>query len=666
MKTYYDTPFFFGSRALQKTHFTTIELRHIYRQSDQVFIDLLNKVRNNKLDQQTLDILNSRFDPGFAEQENEGYITLTTHNYQSQAINEAKLDRISSKVHEFKAEIEGDFPEYSYPTDAELRLKTGAQVMFVKNDISREKLFYNGKIGVITGIEEDVVYVKCEGDYSEIPVTPAEWTNNRYNLNPETKEITETPVGKFIQYPLKLAWAITIHKSQGLTFEKAIIDAKSAFAHGQVYVALSRCKTFEGLVLTSRISFESIKNDSEVKSFTLNAELNQPDENELLAAKIAYQHTLLAELFDFAMLQSRLSYCLKLTKEHDAMFLPSVVDSLNSMQIMVKTEIIEISERFKSQMAQYLQSLPIAEENLPLQERIKKACSYFSEKIGSHVFKVLDHIQLESDNRVLRTLLLEAYENLYLEAFIKNECFKACREGFFVKIYLETKAKSSIEKVRLRMDKRSHIPGSPASFAGVDSNLYNLLKAWRNQVAKELNIPEYMVIPQRTLVQITREQPLLVNDLKKIKGLGLRKIKLFGKDILSVIHTFLELDGEVTPAEEENDFVHTEKQKPVKGQSAKLSLELFEAGKSISEIARERQMTLSTIGGHLAKFVASGDLEISRIVTQEKIDLVKAFYEKAETSAFSETMAVLGDKITYAELRMIHGYLYSGNMEPGI
>ncbi|MGE5395089.1 MAG: ATP-dependent DNA helicase, partial [Candidatus Saccharibacteria bacterium] len=312
LKPYYETCYFFSSQALKRSKFIGIELTHIFRQSDQRFIDILNKVRENKMDLATLEQLNKRYIPNFNPDDKEGYITLTTHNYQSQQINEEKLSQLNARVHKFTATITGEFPEYSYPTDPELELKVGAQVMFVKNDLSPEKRFYNGKIGKIVNISDDEIEVECPGDYQSIDVERVEWQNAKYTLNEETQEIDEQVIGTFTQYPLKLAWAITIHKSQGLTFEKAIIDARASFAHGQVYVALSRCKTLDGLVLSSTIAPHSVKNDTTVIQFTDEVERNQPGLAELEKSRKEYVQQLLTELFDFKPILWQINYLLKL------------------------------------------------------------------------------------------------------------------------------------------------------------------------------------------------------------------------------------------------------------------------------------------------------------------------------------------------------------------
>ena len=316
LNKYYDSSFFFGSRALCSTDYVTIELKHIYRQNDQVFINLLNKVRDNHVDSEVLIELNKRYIPDFDPDSDGGYITLTTHNYQAQTLNDSKLEKLPGRPHTFKATIKDEFPEFSYPTASELILKEGAQVMFVKNDLSRDKLFFNGKIGKVETFEDDIIVVKCPDDNFPIRVEMAEWQNMKYTLDEETKEIQETVIGTFTQYPLKLAWAITIHKSQGLTFDRAVIDARAAFAHGQVYVALSRCRTLDGLVLSTRINQRSIIDDPAISDFVNEAIQKQPDQKQLAESKKAYQQMLLTELFDFTSLTRNLSYCLKVINEH--------------------------------------------------------------------------------------------------------------------------------------------------------------------------------------------------------------------------------------------------------------------------------------------------------------------------------------------------------------
>ncbi len=347
---YYDSYFFFGSRALCSTDYVTIELKHIYRQNDQVFIDLLNKIRDNDVDQDVLTELNKRYIPDFDPDSGGGYITLTTHNYQAQTINDSKLEKLPGRTHSFTATIKDEFPELSYPNASELILKAGAQVMFVKNDLSGDKLFFNGKIGKVESFEDDIIVVKCPDDDFSIRVEMAEWQNVKYTLNEETKEIEETVIGTFTQYPLKLAWAITIHKSQGLTFDRAVIDACAAFAHGQVYVALSRCRTLDGLVLSSRINRRSFIDNPVISDFVNGPVQNQPDRNQLAESKKAYQQQLLSELFDFTSLTNKLNYCLKVVNEHNDNILGNPRERLENILSVVRTDLIEVSEKFQPQL----------------------------------------------------------------------------------------------------------------------------------------------------------------------------------------------------------------------------------------------------------------------------------------------------------------------------
>ncbi len=402
LKREYETVYFFSSKVLKQTSVVSIELNHVFRQQDDRFIAILNKVRDNKLDKDAADVLNQRFLPGFNPADDEGYITLCTHNVQADRINEAKLRAIPLKVQVFAAKIEGKFPDYSYPTDFELKLKVGAQVMFVKNDPSPEKMFYNGKIGKITDIDDDTVFVLCPGEEKEIAVTPLQWENMKYSIDESTAEIKEEVEGSFSQIPLKLAWAITIHKSQGLTFERAIIDAEASFAHGQVYVALSRCKTLEGMVLTTPISHRSIINDATVSGFIQQVENNQPGENELLNAKLEYQKELLTELFKFNLSSYLLGSLNKLMNENSSVLPGVLIEHCIKMERDFTLELVEVAEKFQNQIEQLLAVNPEIEQNTRLQERISKASVYFSEKVKNIVIEGLAKTDLDVDNKTLR------------------------------------------------------------------------------------------------------------------------------------------------------------------------------------------------------------------------------------------------------------------------
>ncbi len=271
LSRYYKSPFFFSANVIQKNKPVYIELKKIYRQKESKFIDLLNKVRVNQITNDDLSELNSKYNPAFIPDGNDKYVILATHNKIVDKTNLTKLSELETELKLFEATITGTFPDNITSTDRTLRLKENAQVMFTKND--RSKRFYNGKIGTIKKIKDKTIIVEIidvEGETEEIKVEKEVWENIKYKWDEEAKKIEEEIIGTFTQYPLKLAWAITVHKSQGLTFEKVIADLGSAFAAGQVYVALSRCTSSNGLILKSPIKRHAIKTDSNVLRFAQN------------------------------------------------------------------------------------------------------------------------------------------------------------------------------------------------------------------------------------------------------------------------------------------------------------------------------------------------------------------------------------------------------------
>jgi len=652
LKQYYETVFFFSSKALKQTDYISIELTHIFRQQDETFIRLLNKIRDNNADQLTLEELNKRYLPNFVSNDGDGYITLTTHNYQSHELNESKLAKLPAKAHKFTARVEGDFPEYSYPTDYELILKKSAQVMFVKNDISREKLFYNGKIGAIVKIDEEVIWVRCPGDEEDIAVGQAEWQNSKYTIDEETKEIKELVLGTFSQIPLKLAWAITIHKSQGLTFEKAIIDAKAAFAHGQVYVALSRCKTLEGMILSTPISNQSIKSDTKVSGFNREIEQNPPGLELLEKSKIDFQHNLLFELIDFVPILRRLGYVLKLMNEHHESILPAMKEIFSLMNIETKRDLSDVSEKFKGQVQQLIVENHKIEENNPLQDRIKKASRYFSDKLELIVIKKLKDIDIGIDNKTVKKSVNDAIGRLYEDVTVKHACLKSCTEGFNVKRYMEARAKSAIEP----SDKK--IKNKPSTFSTNDflahPELYKILRAWCNQKAEELNVDTYMILPYKAMIELTEQLPASFAELRRVKGFGSKKVSQFGKEIVEIVIAYrIKMNLPDNPPVIEPPI----KIKIPKVDSKLITLQLFKDGKSIIEIAKERGMAVSTIEGHLSHYIENGEVGLEKLLSPEKIALISDWYLRNPIPALGPAKAEMGDNVSYSELSFVLKYL---------
>ena len=377
LSQYYETPYFFSSHALRQTDYSVVELTHVYRQSDRVFIDLLNKVRDNQADAQVLSLLNSRYVPNFKPREEEGYIRLTTHNAMAQQINNAELEKLPGQTYMFKAVVEGKFPELSFPTDEVLELKKDAQVMFVKNDSSPEKRYYNGMIGRVTAINERGFVVQPKGTNESIEVAPEEWENNRYELDEQTKEIKEVREGLFRQYPIKTAWAITIHKSQGLTFSHAIIDASLSFAHGQTYVALSRCKTLDGLVLSAPIPAHAIIRDASVDAFNSAAMNRLPNNDAVASMQRVYFLQQVSDLFGFVDVASAFYSAMRIVSEHFGRTFPKLALEYKARNAFLIKEVMDVANTFKQQYTSMIGQESDYATNAQLQERITKGAAYF-------------------------------------------------------------------------------------------------------------------------------------------------------------------------------------------------------------------------------------------------------------------------------------------------
>ncbi|MFC5282076.1 helix-turn-helix domain-containing protein [Pedobacter alpinus] len=655
LKDFYSNIYFFNSNALKQTFPINIELKHIYRQSDDFFIGILNAVRENKIDAETLAKLNSRYIPNFNPHEDEGYITLSSHNYSANQINEVKLEKLKSKAYKFTADVNGDFPEFSYPNAFELTFKVGAQVMFVKNDVSREKLYFNGKIGTITKIKEETIFVKCPGDYQELVVNKTEWQNFKYELNTSTKEIEENIIGTFSQFPLKLAWAITIHKSQGLTFEKAIIDANAAFAHGQVYVALSRCKTFEGLVLHSPISFNSVKTDGTVANYTRNAEENAPDKNHLTQSKIVFQQNLLYDLFDFKTLKGALFLIKKHAEENHQTINDGFLDDINKIRELGDTKIYDVAEKFKRQIHAQLQNNVLPEENDDLQERIKKGCNYFSEQLET-ISQAYKELTFDADNKSVKKQIEEDLENLNKEIFIKQSALKLCSDGFKTLSYLKTKANAEIDfnntkKAEANITPKQRVTVAPAGVK--NGSLFQVIKKWRDELASDNGVPVYQILPQKVLTDLANKLPSNFEELESIKGIGKIKVKQYGNEILTMIADYCQ----------SNDI----KQAPLqsllsadvsnKTDTKRVSLNLFKEGKTVAEIAIQRGFVASTIETHLTHYIESGEISIFDFMDKTKIDLITDYIAEHNPNAINQTKEALGNEISYGEIRAVMKHL---------
>lgn len=643
---YYKTVYFFGSHVLQKTEYLCVELDHIYRQHDTDFIKLLNKVRDNKMDAECLQLLNSRYLPGFKP--TEGYITLTTHNYQADDINNARLSELKSKSLMFKAEIDGVFPQSLYPCKEELELKIGAQVMFVKNDPSPEKAYYNGKIGQLTDYDRNTGELTVTCGNERISVTSVRWQNLDYTLNEQTQAIEEKEIGSFTQIPLRLAWAVTIHKSQGLTFDKLVVDARQAFAHGQVYVALSRCTSLEGLVLKTKLDAGTLVGDGMVDYFVEQMPEKEPSKEKVDTLRQEYELETILELFDFQEFYKLIGKTAKVVVENRSLFESELLQELSIIRDNAKNELVDVARKFEKQI-RALHSSALCESNPLLQERLQKGASYFKEQLSMQS-DALFKLPFKTDNKTVNEQIEDALKQLREVVFVKKECLAICEQKFDVDEYHKAKAVSLLE-----FEKKGKSAFSIKDAAMSKSRLYDVLAAWRSDKAEEEDAELYTIIPNKTLKAIAKEKPVSMNALKEIEGMGPKRLRAFGKELVNMVRIFSGMES-LEDTSPEFDIPEKIAKKP-KGTTFLITKQLLEQGMTVEEIASERNLALSTIYGHIARFVEAGDYEASRFVPKEKCAVIEEYFRDTEDPSLGKAKEVLGEDFEFWELRIVQADL---------
>ena len=421
MRKYYEGPYFFQAKVMQELQPIYVELDHVFRQQDQTFVQLLNEVRENQLTTQGRALLNSRYNPRFKNTDEDFHITLTTHNRSADELNERELNRLPDEPHVFTAEIKKDFPVNIYPTEEILTLKEGARVMFVRNDDQKPRRFYNGKIGVITEIDSEKIVVRC--DDGDIEVTRMVWENIRYKEDEKTGKIDEEVLGTFTQYPLRLAWAVTIHKSQGLTFDKVIIDAARAFAAGQVYVALSRCRTLEGIVLSTPLDYVELDNDPSVLRYTDSQPSVETVNQALPKARKEYEVQLFSALFDFHRTLSLVDQMRKVATKAVS-FNEETLPWMEELQ-PVFSEWQSIAEKFRPQLTKLL----LHGDKAMLCGRLQAACQYFlplmepvAQRVANHPCRSKNKGDVSDFEPLLSDLFLVLHEKMHLmQSLLKTD-----------------------------------------------------------------------------------------------------------------------------------------------------------------------------------------------------------------------------------------------------
>ncbi|MBL0145904.1 MAG: helix-turn-helix domain-containing protein [Chitinophagaceae bacterium] len=656
LSEYYSSPFFFDSHAIKEQTPLLIELNKIYRQKEESFVRLLNKVRTNAMDADDYEDLHMRFSPSFSPSADEKYITLTSHNNQADLINQQQLLRLNQLSFTYKAVVEGDFAEHMYPVEAELVLKEGAQVMFLKNDVIAKR-YFNGKIGVIKNLDKEKIIVDCDGE--EITVGKEVWENSRYTLNRTDGKLEQETLGTFQQYPLRLAWAITIHKSQGLTFEKVMIDAGAAFSSGQVYVALSRCTSLDGIVLLSKISSSSITSNDNVLKGQQNLTYKGSLAERFAGARQIFTQQLLENIFSFTEIETTvIALAYAIGQQKDKISLTKTAGADNTAESWIENLRLHIANdktvglKFSSLVAQLMKDEGTIEKNEMLQKRITDAANHFIPKLDGYFNHIKNH-PLITEHKETATLVNEKLNDLELAIYINNYFLQYCKQPFSITGFLQHKLKYTQPKYNITC----YASRKKEAYSDVaNAELYETLKRWRDMVCKEENLAIYMVANQGTLKEISNYLPLTKAHLLQITGFGKAKVDKYGDDVLAAVESYCNrcnIETNMT-----TKLLSPKKEKKPKNIEPKtdtkeLSYNLYIQGKTIAEIAKERGFAISTIEGHLTHYVSIGNLHIDDFVSKEKQLIIKNAVAIHGSLSHKTLLDNLPSGISYTEIRMV-------------
>lgn len=636
LRNYYETVYFFSSKAFLEANVVSIELKHIYRQKNKDFITILNEIRSDKLSEASTKILNKRYNPSFSPKNGDGYITLTTHNRRANIINQSELNKLHNKIFFFDAKVTGKFSENSYPNDERLALKIGAQVMFIKNDSSPEKRYFNGKIGIVTDITKENVTVKCPNEVEEIVTEREMWDNVNYSINEETKEIKEDIIGSFKQIPLRLAWAITIHKSQGLTFNKAIIDAEASFAHGQTYVALSRCTSLDGLVLKTPITSSAIINDTTVTEFTEGVEENHPDESVLNTSEKEFQLNLISEVFNYSHLLYPTTRLIDIFYKNKSSIKGDIIDHLQTIKDDGIVALMKVSNGFKIQLSAISEDNILPENSTLVQDRFIKGVDYFLSKTITNITQPLSKVSFFSDNKAVKKDFTKQFDNLQEKLSEKVFVLKKMTESFKAQEYLQVRANAVLQKTAPKKKEKLSTRKDPL--------LALKLRELRDEIRISENIPAFQIFTQETLYAICDALPRSEKELLKVNGMGKIRVKKYGSEILEILEIYCKANG--------IDKFNKQKKEDKKS-TKQITLELFKTGLSPKEIAKERSLTLNTIQSHLMTFIPIGDVDILELIALKRYKKIINQIEAVEFKNLTELKEKVDKSFTFMELRMV-------------
>jgi hypothetical protein len=582
LQQWYPSMHFFASRALQEAGYAHIELDKIFRQQDADFISILNNLRNNTVTRQDVETLNTHYEAEIPKSRSEGVITLTTHNRTADQINERALAALPGKAHRFTADVEGDFPQSMFPVLPELELKEGAQIMFIRNDA--DKMYFNGKLAKVTTIGKDGIAVQMLDDGMPYKLKRETWENKRYVVDGVTKEQKEEVLGTFEQYPVKLAWAITVHKSQGLTFSKAIIDVGNAFAPGQVYVALSRLRSLDGLILRTRIDPSVVSTDRDVVAFSEQRHAQQPLPEQLKDQQRQYLQAVLASTFDLGDILKKAGFS---RKDHDT---GEFEDERLQTALVRFAEKLQAEENNTATFRNQLLRLLHTEDRGLLLERIGKGAVYYGKLLRESMKDLLQHLaQVEQLSRN------KAYADDLREI-----------DGMLVKkLAMIAKAGSLAESI-LKGEEVKPLPELDRELASQRAAMVGEVRQWAEE----------------------------------------HKPKISGKS------------GRTRKRRSTEDVFAKEKEpKAAKGETYRKTYQLLAEGKTLADVAKERQLSLGTIEGHAARGIAEGEIEIGAVMEDAISSHIADWMRAHPDKSINDARGHFGEQYSYGQLRIVQAWL---------
>ena len=584
LSKHYNGMYFFHAKVIAEMPPLYVELEKVYRQEDPEFLQILNNLRNNTITDADIDVLNEHVQPQFKPEEEEGYITLTTHNREADSINQRALNALDAKSKSFEAEVTGKFPEYLYPIESNLELKIGAQVMFVKNDLSPEKLFYNGKMGKVVALDRDEVKVLFPEEKRTINVELYEWENIKYTYNDSSGEMDSETLGTFVQYPLRLAWAITVHKSQGLTFDKAVLDITNVFAPGQAYVALSRLRSLGGLVLLKPMRKNGLTTDAQIKEYATTKVSTDTMDAQLEQSTAVYLYEQLIQTFDWLDMVNAWQTHEKSYKDHGSKSQKGKNRSWVTQQCQLLSGTLDPSRKFRNQLSSLFSKLPVDYEHTF--QRVEAAHNYF--------YKTLDGV-------------------LY----------------------------SNLKKIAELQQKRS-TKNYADELLDLDLMLTETILRLKKSIA---------------LMQAVRDGKSLdqsITQTPEIKNYKVAKIELVKNELMANKST---LDFDTLTI----DIQTKDQKKPVKKKKQstyETTKELIKSGKTIEQVARERQLSVGTISTHCARLIQQEKIELRDVMDKEKRNaLYDLFEDNYEGGSLTPLKDLAGDDFTWDELKLYQASL---------